>query len=75
MHEDPQIPNFGRARTGMLLKKGMTVALEPMVTNGSWLTRVGNDRWVVYTADGSMAAHFEHTIAINDGEAEILTAV
>jgi methionyl aminopeptidase len=70
MHEDPQIPNFGRARTGMLLKKGMTVALEPMVTNGSWLTRVGNDRWVVYTADGSMAAHFEHTIAINDGEAE-----
>lgn len=75
MHEDPQIPNFGRAGTGLLLKKGMTLAIEPMVTSGGWLTRVGSDHWVVYTADGSMAAHFEHTIAINDGGAEILTAV
>jgi len=75
MHEDPQIPNFGRAGTGLVLKKGMTIAIEPMVTNGRWLTRVGNDRWVVYTADGSLAAHFEHTIAICDGQAEILTAV
>ncbi|MDD5122072.1 MAG: type I methionyl aminopeptidase [Dehalococcoidales bacterium] len=75
MHEDPQIPNFGRAGTGLVLKKGMTIAIEPMVTNGRWLTRVGNDRWVVYTADGSLAAHFEHTIAIWDGQAEILTAV
>lgn len=73
MHEDPQIPNFGRAGTGLVLKKGMTIAIEPMVTNGRWLTRVGNDRWVVYTADGSLAAHFEHTIAICDGQAEILT--
>jgi len=53
----------------------MTLAIEPMVTSGGWLTRVGSDHWVVYTADGSMAAHFEHTIAINDGGAEILTAV
>ncbi|MDD4635233.1 MAG: type I methionyl aminopeptidase [Dehalococcoidales bacterium] len=75
MHEDPQIPNFGKIGTGLQLKKGMTLAIEPMVTTGNWLTRVGNDRWVVYTADGSMAAHFEHTIAINDGGAEILTAV
>jgi len=75
MHEDPQVPNFGRPGTGMTLKKGMTIAIEPMVTNGQWLTRVGNDRWVVYTADGSLAAHFEHTIAIFDGQAEILTAV
>lgn len=75
MHEDPQVPNFGQAGTGQTLKKGMTLALEPMVTAGGWRTRLGNDHWVVYTADGSLAAHFEHTIAITDGEAEILTAV
>ena len=75
MHEDPQIPNFGRAGTGLQLKKGMTIAIEPMLTTGNWLTKVGSDRWVVYTADSSMAAHFEHTIAIKDGGAEILTAV
>jgi len=75
MHEDPQVPNFGLAGTGQTLKRGMTLALEPMVTAGGWRTRLGNDHWVVYTADGSLAAHFEHTIAITDGEAEILTAV
>jgi len=73
MHEDPQVPNFGTTGTGPLLKKGMTMALEPMVTTGDWRTRLGNDRWVVYTADGSLAAHFEHTIAITEGEAEVLT--
>ncbi len=74
MHEDPQVPNFGRPGTGQLLEEGMTLALAPMVTCGDWRTRLGNDRWVVYTADGSLAAHFEHTIAITSGEAEILTA-
>jgi methionyl aminopeptidase len=73
MHEEPQIPNFGLAGTGPVLKKGMTLALEPMVNTGDWHTRVGDDQWTVFTADGSLSAHFEHTIAITDGEAEILT--
>jgi len=73
MHEDPQIPNFGLPGTGPVLKKGMTLALEPMLNIGDWHTRVGNDRWTVLTADGSLSAHFEHTIAINDAEAEVLT--
>jgi methionyl aminopeptidase len=79
MHEDPQIPNcteppYGlKAGTGPLLKKGMTLALEPMLTTGDWHTRVAADNWTVHTADGSLAAHFEHTIAINSHEAEVLT--
>lgn len=73
MHEDPQIPNYGRHGAGPKLKKGMALALEPMVNMGTWRTRVGEDSWTVYTADGSLSAHFEHTIAITDGEAEILT--
>jgi methionyl aminopeptidase len=79
MHEDPQIPNcteppFGlKAGTGPLLKKGMTLALEPMLTAGDWRTRVAADNWTVHTADGSLAAHFEHTIAINTNEPEVLT--
>jgi methionyl aminopeptidase len=79
MHEEPQIPNcteppYGlKAGTGPLLKKGMTLALEPMLTAGGWPTRVAADNWTVHTADGSLAAHFEHTIAINSGEPEILT--
>jgi len=73
MHEDPQIPNFGSPGQGPLLQRGMTLALEPMVSAGVWRTKVGGDGWTVSTADGSLCAHFEHTIAINDGEAEILT--
>jgi methionyl aminopeptidase len=75
MHEEPQIPNFGLAGTGPVLKKGMTLALEPMVNIGDWRTKVGDDQWTVFTADGSLSAHFEHTIAITDGEAEILTSL
>lgn len=75
MHEDPQIPNFGVAGQGLLLKKGMTMALEPMVNIGDWRTRLEDDNWTVRTSDGSLSAHFEHTIAINDGGAEILTAL
>jgi methionyl aminopeptidase len=73
MHEDPQIPNFGRAGRGPLLSPGMTLALEPMVTLGDYRTRVLDDMWTVVTADGSLAAHFEHTIAVTVGEAEVLT--
>jgi methionyl aminopeptidase len=75
MHEDPQIPNFGVPGSGPLLKSGMTIALEPMVNAGDWRTRLGDDHWTVSTADGSISAHFEHTIAITDGEAEVLTVV
>jgi methionyl aminopeptidase len=74
LHEEPQIPNFGPPGTGPVLEKGMTLALEPMVNAGDWRTRVGDDQWTVRTADGSLSAHFEHTIAITDGEAEILTS-
>lgn len=73
MHEEPQIPNFGLQGTGPVLKKGMTLALEPMLNVGHWHTRLGDDQWTVLTADGSLAAHFEHTIAITDGVPEILT--
>jgi methionyl aminopeptidase len=79
MHEDPQIPNstqppFGlQAGTGPVLKKGMTLALEPMLNTGVWRTRVANDNWTVLTADGNLSAHFEHTIAIDDTEPEVLT--
>ncbi len=75
MHEEPQIPNFGLPASGPVLKKGMTFALEPMVNIGDWHTRLGDDHWTVLTADGSLSAHFEHTIAITDGEAEVLTVV
>jgi methionyl aminopeptidase len=75
MHEDPQIPNFGVAGQGILLKKGMTLALEPMVNIGDWRTRVEDDNWTVRTSDGSLSAHFEHTIAISDDGAVILTAL
>jgi len=73
MHEDPQIPNFGSPGTGPVLKKGMTLALEPMLCCGGWHTRLGGDHWTVLTADGSLSAHFEHTIAVDDNEPEVLT--
>jgi len=73
MHEEPQIPNFGSPGEGPLLQKGMTLALEPMVNAGGWHTKVAGDQWTVTTADGSLCAHFEHTIAIAEGEPEILT--
>lgn len=75
MHEDPQIPNFGKSGQGPVLKKGMTMALEPMVNAGAWNTRVADDRWTVLTVDGSLSAHFEHTIAITDAQAEVLSVL
>ena len=73
MHEEPQIPNFGSPGQGLLLRDGMTLALEPMVNAGGWRTKVCPDDWTVVTADGSLSAHFEHTIAINGAEPKILT--
>jgi len=73
MHEEPQIPNFGLPGRGPVLKKGMTLALEPMVNIGDWHTRLGDNHWTVFTSDGSLSAHFEHTIAVTDGEPEVLT--
>ena len=73
MHEDPLIPNFGPPGMGPVLRKGMTFALEPMVNIGGWETKVHSDNWTVVTKDGSLSAHFEKTIAITDGEAEVLT--
>ena len=73
LHEDPLVPNFGSPGEGSLLRKGMTLAVEPMVTTGDWRTRVAENRWTVLTADGSLSAHFEHTIAISEGEAQVLT--
>jgi methionyl aminopeptidase len=73
MHEEPQVPNFGPADRGPILRKGMVLALEPMVTVGDWHTKKHDDGWTISTRDGSLCAHFEHTIAITDGEAEVLT--
>jgi len=75
MHEEPQIPNFGKPGSGQMLKQGMTLALEPMVNAGDWRTRRADDHWTVLTSDGSLSAHFEHTIAITDDEPEVLTVV
>ena len=71
LHEELQIPNFAFGK-GSLLRKGMTLAIEPMVNVGDWHTRLAANQWTVVTADGSLSAHFEHTIAITDNEAEIL---
>src|SRR4030042_705002 len=73
MHEEPQIPNFGLPGQGPLLQEGMTLAIEPMVNAGGWSTKLRDDQWTVVTADGSLSAHFEHTIAITSAEPEILT--
>ncbi len=73
MHEDPQIPNHGQPGTGHELLEGMVLAVEPMVNAGSHPVRMGSDRWAVYAEDGSLAAHFEHTVAITAEGPRILT--
>jgi methionyl aminopeptidase len=73
VHEDPNIPNYGRANTGPWLSAGMTIAIEPMVTLGTDAVKVANDGWTILTIDGSRAAHFEHTVLITEDGAEILT--
>jgi methionyl aminopeptidase len=73
LHEEPSVPNFGVKGTGPVLKNGMTLAVEPMVNAGNWQVKWASDGWTVLTADGRPSAHFEHTIAIIDGKAEIMT--
>ncbi len=74
MHEDPQIPNYGRPGTGARLMPGMTFAVEPMITLGSYDIRISEwDGWSIYTADGSLSAHFEHTIAVTENGPWVLT--
>jgi methionyl aminopeptidase len=73
MHEDPQVPNFGEAGRGMKLKAGMVIAIEPMVNAGKPDVRVLRDGWTAVTNDGSMSAHFEHTVAVTDTGAKVLT--
>jgi len=74
-HEEPQVPNYGSPRRGPRLLAGMTLAIEPMITIGSPVTRTLPDKWTVVTADGSLAAHFEHTVAITANGPRILTTV
>ena len=74
LHEDPQIPNFGDPGRGPQLRAGMVLAIEPMVTMGSWEVKVLDDGWTAVTRDGSLAAHFEHTIAVTDDGPEVLTS-
>jgi methionyl aminopeptidase len=74
LHEDPAIPNHGSPGRGPQIRPGLVVAIEPMVNVGGWRTRVLGDQWTVVTADGSLSAHFEHTIAVTDDGPEVLTA-
>ena len=73
MHEDPQIPNYGKPRTGIALEEGMVLAVEPMVTAGRQAVRMGEDHWAIYSQDGSLAAHFEFTIAVTAEGPRVLT--
>ena len=73
LHEDPEIPNFARKRKGILLQPGMTLAIEPMITEGSYEVVWLDDDWTVMTEDGGWAAHYENTILITEGEPEILS--
>lgn len=75
LHEDPQVPNYGPPGRGAILRSGMVLAIEPMVNIGGWQTKLLGDQWTVVTLDGSLSAHFEHTIAITKGKAEILTKI
>jgi methionyl aminopeptidase len=73
LHEDPNVPNYGRANTGPWLQAGMTIAIEPMATLGTDRVVLADDKWTILTADNSLAAHFEHTVLITDDGYEILT--
>lgn len=74
MHEDPQVPNYGKRGTGKQLKNGLCIAIEPMITMGTHEIMMKEDRWSVATRDGRFAAHFEHTIAIHHGKADIMSS-
>jgi methionyl aminopeptidase len=74
LHEDPQVPNYGRHGTGIRLREGMVLAIEPMVNMGKKDVRVLEDGWTAVTVDGSVSAHFEHTVAVTAEGAQVLTA-
>ena len=73
LHEDPQVPNYGKSGTGIRLKKGMVLAVEPMVNEGEWAIRILEDGWTAVTKDGSLSAHFEHSVAITDNGPYVLS--
>jgi methionyl aminopeptidase len=73
LHEDPSVPNFGKSGRGERLRSGMTLAIEPMITLGSWQVETLDDGWTVVTADGKVSAHYEHDIVVREGKAEILS--
>jgi len=73
LHEDPQVPNFGKPGKGLVLRPGMVLAVEPMVNEGTWRAVVDGDGWTVRTADGRLSAHFEHTVAVTEDGCQILT--
>lgn len=75
VHEEPLIPNYGKSGSGPELKEGMVIAIEPMATLGDWRVTLDPDEWTFHTADGSLAAHFEHTIAVAENGAEVLTSI
>ena len=73
MHEDPSVPNYGKKGTGMRLKAGMTICIEPMINMGTWKVWQQNDGWTIRTLDGKPAAHYENTVLITEDGVEILT--
>ncbi len=73
MHEDPQVPNYGKAGQGLTLRTGLCLAIEPMITQGTHEVEIHSDGWTVATADGKLAAHFEHTVALTEEGPRILT--
>lgn len=75
LHEEPAVPNFGKAGSGPVLKAGMVLAIEPMINRGGWRVKVQRDGWTIVTADKSMSAHFEHTVLVGEQSAEILTTI
>ena len=74
MHEDPEVPNFGKPKTGPKLKAGMVLAIEPMVNMGTWEVEVLGNGWTAVTKDRKLSAHFEHTVAVTENGPEVLTA-
>ena len=74
LHEEPSIPNFGKPKSGPVLKAGMTFCIEPMVNEGTWKVNTLDDGWTVVTADGKLSAHFEHTVAVTQSGPVILTS-
>ena len=75
MHQEPMVPNYGPAGKGLVLANGLTIAIEPMLTLGGWETKLGEDKWTVSTEDGSISAHWEHSIVVLDDGPEVLTSL